>query len=188
MILSKKQDRFDKKSLADKIDLAVFPGTQGGPLEQVIAAKAVCFLEAMKPDFKKYQKQVILNSKAMADVFKEQGFRVVSGGTDNHLFVIDISLTGMESFFIQNELEKVNIFVNRNKIPFDKKPAFNPSGIRIGTPAITTRGLEEKEAEETAFLICRFIKNIKSKSIRLNTKKRVKEICKKFPAYNNFRF
>ena len=172
LILSKKQDRFDKKSLADKIDLAVFPGTQGGPLEQVIAAKAVCFLEAMKPDFKKYQKQVILNSKAMADVFKEQGFRVVSGGTDNHLFVIDISLTGMESFFIQNELEKVNIFVNRNKIPFDKKPAFNPSGIRIGTPAITTRGLEEKEAEETAFLICRFIKNIKSKSIRLNTKKR----------------
>jgi glycine hydroxymethyltransferase len=181
LILCKKEDRFDKKSLAEKIDLAVFPGIQGGPLEHVIAAKAVCFLEAMKPDFKKYQKQIILNSKAMTEIFKKEGLRVVSGGTDNHLFVIDISLTGLTSMFIQEELEKINIFVNRNKIPFDERPAFNPSGIRIGTPAITSRGLKEKEAVETAFLICQLIKNIKSVSLKLKIKNRVKEICKKFP-------
>jgi len=188
LILCKNKDRFDKKSLAEKIDMAVFPGTQGGPLEHVIAAKAICFLEAMKPSFKEYQKQIILNAKTMAEVFKKEGLRVVSDGTDNHLFVIDISSVGLSSLFIQSELEKLNIFVNRNKIPFDEKPAFNPSGIRIGVPAVTTRGLKEKEVGEIAFLISQFIKNINSTSLKSNIKKRVKEVCHKFPVYENLQF
>ena len=130
-----------KKSIAEKIDKAVFPGIQGGPLEHVIAAKAVCFLEAMKPSFKKYQKQIILNARVMADEFQKQGIRVISGGTDNHLMVIDVSVLGMDSRRIQDELENIGIYVNRNAIPFDKNPPYNPSGILIGTPAITSRGL-----------------------------------------------
>ena len=185
LILCKDKDRFDKKSLAKKIDKAVFPGIQGGPLEHVIAAKAICFLEAMRPSFKRYQKQVILNAKVMARTFINEGFRVVSGGTDNHLFVIDISSTGLSSMFIQNELEKINLFVNRNKIPFDQRAAFNPSGIRMGTPAVTTRGLGEKDVEEVAYLVCKLIKNIHSVTIKRKIKKRVKEICQKFPIYDN---
>lgn len=188
IILSKRRDRFDGKSLAEKIDRAVFPGTQGGPLDHVIAAKAVCFLEAMKPSFKKYQKQILLNAKAMARVFKNEGFRLVSGGTDNHLFVVDISSTGLSSLFIQEELEKVGIYVNRNKIPFDKRSAFDPSGIRIGTPAVTTRGLKEREVEEVAMLIIKVIRNIKDKKLKEKVKKRVKEISKRFPIYGDLRW
>ncbi len=188
IILSKKKDRFDGKSLAEKIDRAVFPGAQGGPLDHIIAAKAICFLEALKPSFKKYQEQVLLNAKAMAEVFKKEGFRLVSGGTDNHLFVVDISSTGLPSLFIQEELEKVGIYVNRNKIPFDKRTAFDPSGIRIGTPAVTTRGLREKEAKEVAMLIIEVIRNIKNKKVKERVKKRVKEISKRFPVYGNFRW
>ena len=99
-------------------------------------------------------------AKAMVEVFEEEGFRVVSGGTDNHLFVIDISSTSLESLFIQEELEEVGIFVNRNKVPFDERPAFNPSGIRMGAPAITTRGLKEKDCQEVASLVCQLIKNV----------------------------
>lgn len=175
-----------KNNLAEKIDRAVFPGIQGGPLEHVIAAKAICFKEAMKPSFKNYQKQIISNAKAMAEVFERQGFRLVSGGTDNHLFVIDISSIGSESLYVQEELEKINIFVNRNKIPFDKRPAFNPSGIRMGTPAVTTRGLKEKDCREVAELVCRLIKNINSAKTKEKIRKRVKSICRAFPIYDNF--
>ncbi len=188
LILSRKKDRFTGENLAEKIDRAVFPGVQGGPLEHVIAAKAVCFLEAQKPSFKIYQRQVIKNAKAMVEIFKKEGFRVISGGTDNHLFMIDISPTGLSSLFIQKELEKVGIYVNRNMIPFDKRSPFDPSGIRMGSPAITSRGLKEKEAEEVAFLVCQLIKNIKSTLIKNKIKKRVKEICKKFPIYENFQW
>lgn len=188
LILSRKKDRFDKKSLAEKIDRAVFPGIQGGPLEHVIASKAICFLEAGKPSFKKYQKQIILNAQAMVEVFRKEGFRVISGGTDNHLFVIDISPTDLSSMFIQEELAKVNIFVNRNKIPFDKRTAFNPSGIRMGSPAITSRGLKEKEARELAYLVCQLIKNIKKEKVKIKIKKRVKEICQRFSIYGNFQW
>ncbi|MCD6550552.1 serine hydroxymethyltransferase [bacterium] len=184
LILSKKKDRFNGTDLSQKIDRAVFPGVQGGPLEHVIAAKAVCFKEAMKPSFITYQNQIIKNSQAMVEIFKQEGFRVVSNGTENHLFVIDISSTELSSLFIQRELEKVGIFVNRNKIPFDKKPAFEPSGIRIGTPAITTRGLKEKDSQEVAYLICKLIKNIHSRSIKNQVKNKIKEICRKFPVYS----
>ena len=188
LILSRKIDRFDKKSLADKIDRAVFPGVQGGPLEHVIAAKAICFLEAQKPAFKRYQKQIILNAKAMVDVFVKEGFRVVSGGTDNHLFVIDISSTNLSSMSLQEELEGVGIFVNRNKIPFDKRSAFNPSGIRMGTPALTTRGLKEKEVGEVAHLVCQLIRSSRSSRIKREIKKKVQAVCKKFPVYESFRW
>lgn len=174
-----------KKDLAEKIDRAVFPGIQGGPLEHVIAAKAICFKEAMSPSFKTYQKQIISNAKAMVEVFKKEGFRLVSNGTDNHLFVVDISSTGLESLYIQEELEKINIFVNRNKIPFDKRSAFNPSGIRMGTPAVTTRGLKEKNCQEVAGLVCQLIKNINNKNVKTKIKERVKKICQKFPIYKN---
>ncbi len=191
LILSKIKDRLDPKgklNLAQKIDKAVFPGIQGGPLDHMIAAKAVCFLEAMKPSFKKYQKQILLNAKAMADEFKKQGIRVVSGGTDNHLMVIDISSFGIESKRIQDELDKVGIYVNRNAIPFDKRPPYNPSGIRLGSPAVTTRGLKEKECREVVRLIVKLIKNINNQKIKAEIKKRVKEIMKRFPVYVDFQW
>ena len=188
LILCKEKDRFDNESLAKKIDRAVFPGIQGGPLEHVVAAKAICFLEASESSFKEYQQQILLNSKAMVEIFKKEGFRIVSGGTDNHLFVVDISPTNLSSMSIQNELEKVNIFVNRNKIPFDKRSAFDPSGIRMGTPAITSRGLKEKEATEVALLICQLIKNIDSDSFKEEITEKIKEVCQKFPVYEDFQW
>lgn len=191
LILSKIKDRLDprgKFNLAQKIDKAVFPGTQGGPLDHVIAAKAVCFLEAMKPTFKKYQKQIILNAKVMADEFIRQGIRVISGGTDNHLMVIDVSPFSDNSKRIQDELDKVGIYVNRNAIPFDKRPPYDPSGIRLGSPAITTRGFKEKESREVVQLIVKLIKNINNVQIKNQIKKRVKEIVKKFPIYYDFQW
>ena len=191
LILCKIEDRLDPKgkwNLAQKIDRAVFPGMQGGPLDHVVAAKAVCFLEAMSPSFKKYQKQIILNASAMADEFQKQGVRVVSGGTDNHLMVIDISPFGLDSKKIQDKLDRVGIYVNRNAIPFDKRPPFNPSGIRLGSPAITTRGMKEKESREIVRLIVSLIKNIDNARIKNKIKKRVKEIVKKFPIYGDFQW
>jgi len=177
-----------KKEFSEKIDRAVFPGVQGGPLEHVIAAKAICFKEDLEDEFKEYQNQIALNARAMADVFKENNFRIVSGGTDNHLFIVDISSTESSSMEIQDELEKVGIFVNRNKIPFDQRSAFNPSGIRMGTPAITSRGLKEKESKEVANLVSELIKNIKSESVKEKVKERIKEISEEFPIYSNFEY
>lgn len=188
LILSKMKDRLnpkDKLNLAEKIDKAVFPGMQGGPLDHVIAAKAVCFLEAMKPDFKKYQKQILLNARAMADEFKKQGIRVISGGTDNHLMVIDVSSFGDSSKKIQDELDKVGIYVNRNAIPFDKRPPYNPSGIRLGSPAITTRGLKERECREITRLIVKLIKNIENSAVKNQIKEEVQKIVKKYPIYQD---
>jgi glycine hydroxymethyltransferase len=172
-----------KEELAGKIDKALFPGTQGGPLENIIAAKAICFLEATKPAFKKYQLQVIKNAAAMADEFKKQGIRVVSGGTDNHLMIIDVSSFG-QSKEIQDGLDKLGIYVNRNAIPFDQRPPFNPSGIRLGSPAITTRGFKEKESRQVAFLIARFLKGENKEKI----KKEISILAKDFPIYENFRW
>ncbi|MDP2967536.1 MAG: serine hydroxymethyltransferase [bacterium] len=208
LILSKVKDKLDAKgklNLAQKIDKAVFPGTQGGPLDHVIAAKAVCFLEAMRPGFKKYQKQILINAKAMADEFMKQGIRVVSGGTDNHLMVIDVSPFGDSSKKIQDELDKVGIYVNRNAIPFDKRPPYNPSGIRLGSPAITSRGLKEKECRYIVRLIVKLIKNINNQEIKnraprqwgeggkenevlFDIKKEVSKITKKFPIYADFQW
>ncbi|OIO47431.1 MAG: serine hydroxymethyltransferase [Parcubacteria group bacterium CG1_02_40_82] len=172
-----------KKALAAKIDKAVFPGIQGGPFEHVIAAKAVCFWEAAKPAFKKYQRQIVLNAAAMAEEFKKQGIRIVSGGTDNHMMVLDISAFGLDSRQLQNEAEKLGIYFNCNSIPNDKKSAYNPSGIRIGTPAITTRGFKEKDAQSAAKLVVRLIKNIGSEKAKKEIKSEVVKLVKKFPIY-----
>jgi len=191
LILCKTKDRLDLKgklNLARKIDKAVFPGIQGGPMEHVIAAKAVCFLEAMKPSFKKYQKQIILNAKAMADEFQKQGIRVISGGTDNHLMVIDISSFNIGSKEIQDELDKVGIYINRSAIPFDKRPPYFPSGIRLGTPAITTRGFKERASREIAGLIVELIKNINNQKVKNLIRQEVKKLVRKFPIYEDFRW
>ncbi|MBM3257765.1 MAG: serine hydroxymethyltransferase [Candidatus Nealsonbacteria bacterium] len=191
LILCKTKDRLDLKgklNLARKIDKAVFPGIQGGPMEHVIAAKAVCFLEAMKPSFKKYQKQIILNAKAMADEFQKQGIRVISGGTDNHLMVIDISSFNIGSKEIQDELDKVGIYINRSAIPFDKRPPYFPSGIRLGTPAITTRGFKERASREIASLIVELIKNINNQKVKNLIRQEVKKLVRKFPIYEDFRW
>jgi glycine hydroxymethyltransferase len=191
IILSKIKDRLDPKgkwNLAEKIDRAVFPGTQGGPMEHVISAKAVCFLEAMKPSFKRYQRQIVLNAKAMADEFQGLGIRVVSGGTDNHLMVIDISSSGLDSKKIQDELDKVGIYVNRNAIPFDKRPPYNPSGIRLGSPAVTSRGLKGKDCRRVVRLIVKLIENINNQKVKNQIKKEVGKIVKKFPVYEDFQW
>ena len=172
-----------KSQLAQIIDKAVFPGEQGGPLENIIAAKAVCFFEAMQPSFKKYQHQIILNARAMAQEFIKQGIRLVSNGTDNHLMVLDVSALNLDSKKAQEELEKLGIFVNRNTIPNDARPPYNPSGIRLGTPAITSRGFGEKEAVMAANLVAQVIKNINNQKIKLSVKAEAQRLVKKFPVY-----
>jgi glycine hydroxymethyltransferase len=191
LILCQTRDRInpkDKLNLAQKIDKAVFPGLQGGPLDHVIAAKAICFLEASQPSFKKYQHQIILNASAMAEEFMKQGIRVVSGGTDNHLMVLDISRFNLDSRSIQDELDKLGIYVNRNAIPNDPRPPYNPSGIRVGSPAITTRGFKEKGAALVANLVAQLIKNPDNQKIKSEIKSGVKKLVKKFPIYEDFRW
>lgn len=190
LILCKIKDRLDprgKFNLAQKIDKAVFPGIQGGPLDHVIAAKAVIFKEAMSSSFKTYQRQIVKNAAAMAKELKKQGFRIVSGGTENHLILFDISRFDVSSKKVQSVLESVGIHTNRNTIPFDTRPPFDPSGIRIGTPAITTRGFKEKECVRVAGFIAITIKNIDDKKVLKQVRKEVLMLCKKFPIYKNIK-
>jgi len=184
MILCRKKDRLNKEKpdLARKIDSAVFPGIQGGPLDNMIAAKAVSFLEALKPAFKKYIKQVVKNAKAMAEEFEKEGIRVVGGGTDNHIILLDISKYSESSKKVQNSLDEVGIVTNRNTVPYDERSPFNPSGIRLGTPGVTTRGLKEKDCKELAKLISEIIKN-PNKALKQKIKKEIKKMVKKYPIY-----
>ena len=131
----------------------VFPGVQGGPLMHVIAAKAVCFLEALKPEFKAYQAQVVRNARALAEGLKKNGYRIVSGGTDNHLMLVDLRPAGMDGKIAQETLDHAGITVNKNSIPFDTASPMRPSGVRLGTPAMTTRGMRESEMFDIANLI-----------------------------------
>ena len=178
IILSNENEEFQKK-----LNFAVFPGSQGGPLMHVIAAKAVCFKEAMTADFKDYQKQIISNARIMCEQFKLRGFDLVQENTDNHLILMDLrnkKVTGKE---VEELLGSVNITVNKNSIPNDPESPFVTSGIRIGTPAITTRGFKNDEAKEVVELICDAIEN-KENSDELDiVKDKVKELCKKFPVY-----
>lgn len=175
-----------KRELAPLIDKGVFPGTQGGPLDNIIAAKAVCFWEAAQPGFKEYQRQIILNARAMAAEFTAQGLKVVSGGTDNHLMVLDLTSSGLDGRQVQDELAKLNLYVNCNAIPNDPRPPFNPSGIRLGSPAITTRGLKEKETRQLSARLAEFIKNPMDEGARRRVKEEVDGLVKKFPIYENF--
>ena len=170
-----------KEMYAKQIDKAVFPGTQGGPLEHVIAAKAVCFGEALKPEFRTYQEQIVKNSKALADAMLAEGFDLVSGGTDNHLILVDLrkqNITGKE---MQSRLDEVYITVNKNGIPNDPQKPGITSGIRIGTPAVTTRGLRETEMNEIARLIRLAAEDFENRADEI--RRSVTEICGRYPIY-----
>ncbi len=164
-----------------KIDKAIFPGLQGGPLEHIIAAKAVAFGEALKPEFKAYQEQVIKNANTLADALTEKGIKLVSGGTDNHLMLIDLGADGLSGKEVEAMLGEIGITVNKNTVPSETRSPFVTSGIRIGTPAVTTRGLVESDMVELADIIASLI-NQTADNVEL--KERVTKICEKYPLYN----
>lgn len=172
-----------KEMYAKDIDKSVFPGVQGGPLMHVIAAKAVAFKEAMSEEFKQYQKQILANAKKLAQSLADRGYRIVSGGTDSHMFSIDLRNKGITGGEAELALDKVGITVNKNAIPFDPNPPMNPSGIRIGTPTITTRGMKEKEMEEIAEYIDETLKNIDNESKLMDIREKVINLCKRYPLY-----
>ncbi|MEM0475455.1 MAG: serine hydroxymethyltransferase [Candidatus Norongarragalinales archaeon] len=174
---------FCKAEFAEKIDKAVFPLLQGGPHEHSIAGKAVAFAEAAKPEFKEYARQIVKNAKALADELTALGFRLVSGGTDNHLILIDLTSKGVTGLQAETALDKAHITVNKNLIPFDPRKPVDPSGIRIGTPVLTTRGMRESEMKEVARLIDDAIRNWQNDEMLARVKTRVLELCDKHPFY-----
>ncbi|RRV20390.1 serine hydroxymethyltransferase [Pseudomonas sp. o96-267] len=180
LILARKNEELEKK-----FNSAVFPGGQGGPLEHVIAAKAVCFKEALQPEFKAYQAQVIKNAQTMAQVFIENGYDVVSGGTENHLFLLSLikqDITGKDA---DAALGRAFITVNKNSVPNDPRSPFVTSGLRIGTPAVTTRGFKEDECRQLAGWICDVLANIGNDEVEGRVREQVKALCAKFPVYAN---
>ncbi|MFU8859728.1 MAG: serine hydroxymethyltransferase [Cyclonatronaceae bacterium] len=172
------------KNWSELLDSAVFPGTQGGPLEHVIAAKAVAFGEALQPDFISYQQQVLQNAKAMGAKFMELGYDLVSGGTDNHLVLIDLRNKGLTGKIAEEALERAEITVNKNMVPFDTQSPFVTSGIRIGTPAMTTRGLGKTEFEHIVQLIDTVLQNPESEDVQKKVAGEVKALCERFPLYD----
>ena len=170
-----------KEELKKKIDSAVFPGTQGGPLMHIIAAKAVCFGEALKPEFKAYQHQTVLNAAALAKALSEQGLRLVSGGTDNHLMLVDVMSKGRTGMEVQELLDMANITANKNTIPFDTQSVKLTSGMRFGTPAVTTRGMREAEMAQIAQMIARLIDE--GEGAVAQVKEQTIELCRTFPLY-----
>ena len=174
-----------KAEFAKKIDTAIFPGIQGGPLMHIIAAKAVAFKEALTPEFKQYQRQVIANSKAFAGALTAKGFRIVTGGSDNHLFMVDLrpkKITGKDAAGL---LDRVQITVNKNLIPFDKEPPTVTSGVRIGTPAITTRGMKETQMLAIAGLIDRCVVNRDNEAELEKVRSEVERLAQEFPIYRH---
>lgn len=172
-----------KEQYAQAIDKAIFPGTQGGPLMHVIAAKAVSFKEALTDDFKAYQRRIVKNAKALAAALKDRGFRLVSGGTDNHMMLVDLRQQNLTGKTAENLLEDIGITVNKNAIPFDPEKPTVTSGIRIGTPAVTTRGLDEAAMEQIAEAIFLVLTNPEDDRARSQAKEIVQELCEKFPLY-----
>ena len=166
-----------------EVDRAVFPTVQGGPLMHVVAAKAVCFKEAMEASFKDYQQQVISNAQVLARELSSAGFRIVSGGTDNHLMLVDVFVRGLTGAQAEKVLEQAAITVNKNAIPFDTQPPMKASGIRIGTPALTTRGMKEEEMRLIAGLISEVLGDPENESVQTSVRTRVKELCERFPIY-----
>ena len=173
-----------KEKWGKAIDKAIFPGVQGGPLMHIIAAKAVAFKEALSPEFKEYQKQILKNSAAMARTFDKRGIKMVSGGTDNHLILLDLRGRDITGKQLEVMLDEVNVTVNKNAIPFDTQSPFITSGIRIGTPAITTRGMKEREAEKIAELICEIIDGREAAFDRVRAE--VAALGAAFPLYDGF--
>ncbi len=174
-----------KEEHAKKVNSRVFPGSQGGPIMHTIAAKAVAFKEALQPEFNEYQGQIVKNAKHLGECMLEQGFNLVSGGTDNHLVLVDLRKTDLTGKIAEDTLETAGITVNKNAIPFDPHPPAVTSGIRIGTPAITTRGMKEEEMEVIAGFIKKALENIENESVLSKIKDDVRELCKKFPMYSH---
>jgi len=172
-----------KQEHARAIDRSVFPGIQGGPLMHVIAAKAVAFKEAQGPDFAAYQRQIVANAKALAARLAAQGFRIVSGGTDNHVFLLDVSAAGLTGKVAEKALEHAGITANKNTIPFDPNPPMVASGIRIGSPALTTRGMKEGEMETVADLIAEVLRAAEDEAVGAAVRKKVEELTSGFPLY-----
>jgi len=170
-----------KEKYAKQIDMAVFPGMQGGPHDHITAAKAVAFGEALRPEFTEYAKQIILNAKAMAGEFIKRGYRIVSGGTDNHLMVVDLSGKGLAGKEAETTWEKIGISVSRSTIPNDPNPPMNPSGVRIGTPAVTTRGFKENESRLIVEFMDEALINKDNEEKLSELKEKVKELCNQFP-------
>ena len=179
LILAKENEEIHKK-----LNSAIFPGTQGGPLMHVIAAKAVCFKEALEPSFKEYQKQVKLNAKQMVTTFMERGINIVSNGTENHMFLVDLIEKGLTGKEADAALGKANITVNKNAVPNDPQSPFVTSGLRIGTPASTTRGFKETEISEVASWICDILDDINNEEIISEVRNKVKNLCSRFPVYS----
>jgi glycine hydroxymethyltransferase len=173
-----------KEKYGAAIDKTVFPGIQGGPLVHVMAAKAVCFQEAMEPEFIDYQKQVVANARVLAESLMDAGFRIVSGGTDTHLLLLDVFSKGLRGKEAEKALDRARITVNKNAIPFDTNPPFNPSGIRLGSPAVTTRGFGEAEMREVGALIAEVLNNIASEDAIAAVRQRVEGLTARFPLYN----
>lgn len=176
-----------RQELAAAVDKIAFPGIQGGPLVHIIAAKAVCFREALQPAFKDYAHQVVANARALARKIMDEGFRVITGGTDTHLMLIDVFAQGMLGSEAENALGQAGITVNKNAIPFDSNPPLKPSGIRIGTPALTTRGMKEKEMTQTGAWIVEALRNHKDAQALARIRKQVIELAEAFPLYPELR-
>jgi glycine hydroxymethyltransferase len=174
-----------REAFAKSLNSSVFPGNQGGPLMHVIAAKAVALKEALTPEFKEYQRQIVKNAKALAAALAKKGFKLISGGTDNHLMLVDFRQSEITGKVAQETLDKARITVNRNTVPFETRSPFVTSGIRIGTPAVTTRGMKEKEMETIADLIGRALNNVSDETALRSVGDDVRELCRRFPIYPN---
>jgi len=174
-----------REQFAKDVDRSLFPGIQGGPLVHIIAAKAVAFKEALQPEFKTYQQQIVQNAKALCAGLVDAGFRIVSGGTDNHVFLVDVFSQGLFGKDAEKALDAAHITVNKNSIPFDTNPPLKASGIRIGTPAVTTRGMGESEMKVIAEVITEVLSAPNDETVRTNVTKRVKELTAGFPLYAN---
>jgi len=172
-----------KEKFAQAIDRAVFPGAQGGPLVHMIAAKAICFREALSEGFREYQQQVLANARALAKSLQNEGFRVISGGTDSHMFLIDVFAQGIKGKEAETALDEAYITANKNAIPFDTNPPLNPSGIRLGSPAVTTRGFRESEMQEVGRLIAKALNNVKAKEALEEVRHGVAALTEKHPLY-----
>ncbi|RLA78753.1 MAG: serine hydroxymethyltransferase [Deltaproteobacteria bacterium] len=172
-----------KREFQEVIDQTIFPGIQGGPLMHVIAAKGVCFKEAMSEEFRRYQRQVVKNARKLASELQKRGFRIVSGGTDNHLFLVDLSDKGITGKEAEEALERAGITVNKNVIPFDKRSPAVASGIRLGTPVVTTRGMKEGEMEVIASLIAEVLESYPDPRTEERVARQVEELCLEFPVY-----
>ena len=172
------------KMLSEILDSTVMPGVQGGPLMHIIAAKAVAFKEALQPEFKEYAAQIINNAKVLAEELANKGYDIVSGGTDNHVMLIDLTKIGITGRDAENALHDSGITVNKNMVPFDEHSPFVTSGIRIGTPAVTTRGFKEEEMKMVAGMIDRVLKNLDNKTIYTQVREEIKDMCKSFPVYD----